>query len=65
VPSAWETFSITWRFGQSTYEITIDNPNRIWRGVRQAELDGTHVDWRAIPLVDDGATHTVRVTMGN
>lgn len=65
VPSSWTSFSITWRFGSATYEISIENPERLWRGIRKAELDGAPVDHRAIPLVDDGKTHAVRVTMGN
>ena len=33
-------------------------------GVSEAELDGEHVDPRAIPLVDDGGTHNVRIIIG-
>src|ERR1043165_643392 len=40
VPSSWTSFSITWKFGRSTYEIQIENPERVWRGVRKAMLDG-------------------------
>jgi hypothetical protein len=32
--------------------------------VRSAEVDGVPVDAHAIPLVDDGATHTVNVVIG-
>ena len=35
------------------------------RGVSRVELDGTALDGdAAIPLVDDGATHHVRVVLG-
>ena len=34
------------------------------RGVREAELDGRPVDFRAIPFVEDGGTHRVVVTLG-
>ena len=35
------------------------------QGVATAELDGVAVDPRAIPLVDDGAIHHVRLVMGS
>ncbi|MGH7646400.1 MAG: hypothetical protein ACREMR_12550, partial [Gemmatimonadales bacterium] len=40
------------------------NPEHRCRGIAEAELDGTPVDPAAIPLVDDGATHRVRVVVG-
>ena len=55
---------IVWRFGRSTYEISIFNPQRRSRGVASAELDGKQVNPRSVPLVDDGATHAVRVVIG-
>jgi hypothetical protein len=40
------------------------NPQRRCRGVVRAELDGLTVDRQAIPLVDDGRVHHVRILMG-
>ncbi len=48
----------------TTYEIRVENPDRLWTGVNRAELDGKKVDHRAIPLVKDGKTHVVKITMG-
>ncbi|HVS19260.1 MAG TPA: hypothetical protein VMT18_11715, partial [Planctomycetota bacterium] len=64
IPSAWPEYSIRWRHGNSLWEIEVRNPERRSRGVRSAELDGVAVDPRAIPLVDDGAEHQVRVELG-
>ena len=64
IPAAWPEFEIVWRFGRSTYEITVSNAQRRCRGVAAAELDGRRVDHRSIPLVDDGMTHVVRVAIG-
>jgi cyclic beta-1,2-glucan synthetase len=64
IPGAWREYTIEWRFGASTYEITVLNPQQQCRGVASAELDGRRVDSRSIPLVDDGAAHTVRVVIG-
>jgi len=64
VPSSWTEYTIEWRHGSSRYEITVTNPQRVWTGVARTELDGAEVNHQSIPLVDDGGTHTVRVTMG-
>jgi cyclic beta-1,2-glucan synthetase len=64
IPGSWERFVVRWRQGQSLYEITVENPGRKNRGVAEALLDGAVVDHRAIPMIDDGAVHHVRVVMG-
>ena len=64
VPSSWDHYSMHWKIEDTTYEIEVHNPDRVWKGVRNAELDGTKVDHKAIPIVTDGKTHSVVVTMG-
>ena len=54
-----------WRFQSSRYEISVSIPTHQCRGVVEATLDGEAVDAAAIPLVDDGRTHEVRVVMGS
>lgn len=65
IPSSWPEYQIAWRFGGTRYEITVSNPEHRSRGVAEAELDGEPVDASAIPLVDDGRTHQVRVALGS
>ena len=65
IPSSWPAYEIRWRFGRTQYAIQVENPQHRWRGVAAALLDGQAVDHAAIPLVDDGATHTVTITMGD
>jgi len=64
IPSSWSDYAIVWRFGRTRYEIGVTNPERRCRGIAEADLDGAPVDPRAIPLVDDGATHRVRLVLG-
>jgi len=65
IPSSWPGYDLTWRVGGTTYVITVTNPDRHCRGVRSATLDGADVDGAAIPLVDDGGTHAVRIVLGS
>jgi cyclic beta-1,2-glucan synthetase len=64
IPASWPEYAITWRFGGTRYEISVTNPERRCRGIDEARLDGAAVDPRAIPLVDDGGSHDVRVVLG-
>jgi len=64
IPGSWNGFVVRWRHGRSLYEITIENPGRRNRGVAEAVLDGVRANARAIPLVDDGVVHRLRVVMG-
>jgi cyclic beta-1,2-glucan synthetase len=64
VPASWSGFTVRWKHGRSTLEITVENPEHKNRGVAMTLLDGAVVDADAIPLVDDGAVHRLRVVMG-
>jgi cyclic beta-1,2-glucan synthetase len=64
IPGAWPGFVVRWRHRQSTYEIRVENPDRMNHGVASAFLDDDPVDAASIPLVDDGGTHLLRVVMG-
>ena len=65
IPSSWPEYRIAWRFLDSRYEITVSNPMRRCRGVATATLDGAPVDAGAIPLLNDGGTHTVQIVLGS
>ncbi len=65
IPAAWPEYAISWRYGRTRYEIAVSNPKRRGRGIAEAELDGVACDPAAIPLVDDGAVHHVRVVIGD
>jgi cyclic beta-1,2-glucan synthetase len=64
IPSSWPDYRVVWRFGRTRYEIAVSNPERRCRGIAEADLDGASVDPSAIPLVDDGGTHQVRLVLG-
>jgi cyclic beta-1,2-glucan synthetase len=66
IPRAWQNFEITFRYHSSSYEIVVENPHGVARGVSSVELDGAPLAGGSsyIRLVDDGATHHVRVVLG-
>jgi len=61
VPAEWEKFSITYRYGASTYEIDVAR-DRDGKGAA-VSVDGAVAKDGVIQLSDDGATHSVRVSL--
>jgi cyclic beta-1,2-glucan synthetase len=65
IPSGWPGFTATLRYGSSQYDIVVENPNGVCRGVAMLELDGVALADRAgILLADDGRSHRVRAVLG-
>jgi cyclic beta-1,2-glucan synthetase len=66
VPPSWPAFRIRYRHGATTYEILVENPRGLARGVAQIELDGVRIDpsERGIVLRDDAQVHRVKVVLG-
>jgi cyclic beta-1,2-glucan synthetase len=66
IPQLWNGYEMDFQYHGSMYEIVVENPRRVSRGVVQVEVDGDVVTSQggAISLVDDGATHRVRVVLG-
>jgi cyclic beta-1,2-glucan glucanotransferase len=65
IPRSWPRYSVKFRYHSSTYNIQVENPSGVTRGVVLTELDGKLLAGAAnIPLEDDGAVHLVRVVLG-
>lgn len=66
IPRAWPGFEISFRYHSSRYQIVVENPHGLCRGVVSVELDDEVLahNGATVPLVDDGRTHRVRVVLG-
>jgi cellobiose phosphorylase len=66
VPRAWRGFEIVFKYHSARYEIAVENPRGVNRGVTRVELDGVVLPEGCppIPLSDDGDIHRVRATLG-
>ncbi|MGE5599494.1 MAG: GH36-type glycosyl hydrolase domain-containing protein, partial [Bacteroidota bacterium] len=64
VPADWERYEVSYRYGETVYEIAVENPDHVEHGVVLVELDGEAAAGGEIVLRDDGGTHRVRVRMG-
>ena len=64
IPKAWPGFKITFSYHGSVYEIQVDNPQRVCRGVQFMELDGVPVLGAGVTLIKDGKTHYMKIVLG-
>jgi cyclic beta-1,2-glucan synthetase len=66
IPQDWPRFEMTLRHHSARYEIVVENPDGVSRGIAYAEADGTPIDERPVrvALLDDGATHHVLARLG-
>ncbi len=66
IPRHWPGFELSFRHGASRYEVTVENPRGVTRGIAAIELDGKPLPagGTALRLADDGATHQVRIRLG-
>jgi cyclic beta-1,2-glucan synthetase len=66
IPGSWPSFEMTLRWGAARYEIAVENPQSVQRGVADAALDGVAIAARPLSVVlkDDGAIHRLVVRLG-
>ena len=62
IPADWKEFSVVRRWRGAEYDIHVENPDGVMKGVRELFLDGEKVD--RIPVAAQGSRHDVRVVMG-
>ena len=66
IPKHWPRFEIVFQYASTRYEIVVENPHGVSRGITHAEFDGEALprNQARVPLAEDGATHRVRVVLG-
>lgn len=64
IPTAWGGFKVRRPFRGAVYEIEVENPDHISKGVQQVIVDGQPAQGNLLPIFGDGETHQVRVRMG-
>src|SRR5271165_1026213 len=66
IPKHWPRFEIVFQFASTRYEIAVENPRGVSRGITRAEFDGQALPGNQVrvPLAQDSATHRVRVVLG-
>jgi cyclic beta-1,2-glucan synthetase len=66
IPKIWRNFEMTVRYHSARYQILVENPDGVSRGIQFAQLDGTVIAERPLrlTLTDDGQIHHVLLRLG-
>lgn len=62
VPADWKHFDVNRVWRGAKYEIEVENPDGVMKGVKELYVDGERVD--AVAAQPEGTTHHVKVVMG-
>lgn len=65
IPREWRGYRFSYQFGESRYLISVANPHGQSQGPASVTIDGQLLEGNDpdIPLVDDGRTHRVQVSL--
>ena len=64
IPAKWDGFEITRKFRGATYQIKVENPNHISKGVAKVTIDGILHTSNILPIFKKGSTHSIVVELG-
>ena len=64
VPKDFGDFELTRKFREGTYNIKVQNPDKVEKGIKSITVDGKAIDGCVIPYVKGRETYDVVVTMG-
>ena len=60
--SEWKEYTVRRKFRGSVYNITVQNPDGVCKGVRSMTMDGAEIEGNTVPHTP--GEHTVTVVMG-
>lgn len=63
IPSDWDEYEVVRKFRNSTYKISVKNPNHKESGISEVKLDGETFEGNKFPVFDDGKEHTIEIVM--
>jgi cyclic beta-1,2-glucan synthetase len=65
IPRGWPGFEVIFRYRSARYDLVVENPKGVSRGVASVEVDGALLTGDlSIGLADDRVTHRVRIVLG-
>ena len=65
IPAEWDGFALERRYRGAMYNIKVNNPLHVCKGVTRLRVDGQELAGNIIPLMKGDSTHEVEVWLGN
>lgn len=64
IPSKWDGFKMKRKFRGATYNIEVENPDHVNKGIKQIYVNGLKVESNIIPLLEKNKEHSIKVILG-
>ena len=64
IPSDWKGFRVTRKYRSAVYNINVDNPDGVQKGVAEIRVNGETIRGNVIPAAEAGSEVQVEVTLG-
>jgi cellobiose phosphorylase len=64
IPKDWDRFKVIRIFRNAIYEIRVENPDHVSKGIKEVTVDGKKMKTSLLPSFADGKKHIVLITMG-
>jgi cyclic beta-1,2-glucan synthetase len=65
IPSQWTGYTVTYRYGSTSYTIQVENPEHICQGIRRVQENGTDCPDLQVRLVNDRNPHLIVAILGD
>ena len=63
ISSEWQEYEIRYKFGESIYNIKVQNPNRKCTGVEKFLLNGVEIPEKKIRILNNGKVNEIQIIM--
>ncbi|MGV8829764.1 MAG: GH36-type glycosyl hydrolase domain-containing protein [Breznakibacter sp.] len=63
IPASWKGYTVTRQFRGATYQIKVENPNGVCKGVASVLINGESHQGNCLPILPPGQ-HQITITMG-
>lgn len=64
IPKKWDGFYVKREFRGAVYEITVENPDHVSKGIAKVYIEEKEQDNNIIPIFNDNKKHKIKVIMG-
>ncbi|NLN65489.1 MAG: glycosyl transferase [Clostridiaceae bacterium] len=64
IPSSWEGFTVKRVYRGAEYNITVQNPDHVCKGIKKLVVDGEEINGNTIPASPKGSRHEVLAILG-
>jgi cyclic beta-1,2-glucan synthetase len=65
IPHTWTGFTLRYRYKETVYDLVVENPEKVCRGISTVSLDNHVLNSQVVHLVNDQKLHDVHIVLGH